>query len=231
MSNGLQLNFAFTWAKAENTAGNDNGGGAASETAFGGGTPADQFHFGSDRGLSALDQRYRVVASAVWDPRWRVLRGFRFSAIETAESGRPVASFISIGSIPFLAPDGNTYNGFGGIRGQGTSGDRDLVPSIPRNSIGAPANYKLDLRVARELPIGERLRLELLAESFNLFNHSNYNGFNTTMYNAAATTNTTPLAAPILLTPAVGYLSPNNDAAPPDGTNARRLQLSMRFRF
>ena len=57
------------------------------------------------------------------------------AAFETAESGRPVAAFISVGSIPFLAADGNTYNGFGGIRGQGTGGDRNLVPTIPRNSI------------------------------------------------------------------------------------------------
>jgi hypothetical protein len=228
---GLQINGAFTWAKAENTAGNDNGGGSTPETAFNGGTPADQFQLGSNRGISPLDQRLRLVAAAVWEPRWRALRRFRFSAIETAESGRPVASFISIGSIPFLAADGNTYNGFGGIRGQGTGGDRNLLPSIPRNSTAAPANYKLDLRVARDIRVTERMLVELLAEGFNVFNHSNYNGFNTTIYTAAATTNTTPLATPIQLTPTPGYLAPNNDATPPDGTNARRLQLAIRFRF
>jgi Carboxypeptidase regulatory-like domain len=228
----VQINGAFTWAKAENLAGNDNGGGSASETAFNGGTPADQFNFGSNRGISPLDQRFRGVASLVWEPRMtRVLRGFLFSAIETAESGRPIASFISIGSIPFLAPDGNTYNGFGGIRGQGTGGDRNLLPTLPRNSVQAPANYKLDLRVGRTIRLSERMGAEVLAEAFNVFNHSNYNGFNTTIYTATATTNTTPLAAPILLSPTVSYLAPNNDATPPDGTNARRLQLAVRFRF
>jgi hypothetical protein len=167
----------------------------------------------------------------MWEPRWSVLRGFRFSGIETAESGRPVAALISVGSIPFLAADGNTYNGFGGIRGQGTGGDRNLVPVITRNGISAPANYKLDLRVAREVRVTERLRIEALAEAFNVFNHSNYNGFNTTMYTAAATTNTTPLATPIALSQTAGFLAPNNDASPPDGTNARRLQLALRFRF
>jgi hypothetical protein len=231
MSHNLQINGAFTWAKAENIAGNDNGGGSAAETAFNGGTPADQFNFTSDRGISPLDQRFRGVASAVWTPSWKPLRGFRFSAIETAESGRPVASFISIGSIPFLGPDGKTYNGFGGIRGQGTSGDRNLVPAIPRNGMYAPANYKLDLRIAREIRFTERLAVEIMAEAFNLFNHSNYNGFNTTLYNAVATTTSTPLSMPIQLTPAIGYFSPNSDAAPPDGTNARRLQLAIRFHY
>jgi hypothetical protein len=231
MAHGLQVYGAFTWSKAENTAGNDNGGGSASETAFGGGTPADQFHLGSDRGISPLNQRLRGVISLVWTPGWHPLRGFLFSAVETIESGRPVASFISIGSIPFLGPDGKTYNGFGGIRGQGTGGDRNLMPSIPRDSIAGPANYKLDLRVAREIAVTERLRVQVLAEGFNVFNRSNYNGFNTTMYTAAATTTATPLSQPILLTPSAGYLAPNNDASPPDGTNARRLQLALRLRF
>lgn len=231
LAKGIEVNGAFTWSKAENTAGNDNGGGAAAETAFNGGTPADQFNLGSNRGISPLDQRVRGVMSAVWQPVWRPLHGFRFSAVETGESGRPVASFISIGSIPFLGPDGKTYNGFGGIRGQGTGGDRNLLPLIPRNSTTAPANFRLDLRAARDISVTENMRMELLVEGFNVFNRSNYNGFNTTIYNASATTTATPLAQPILLTPAAGYLQPNNDATPPDGTNARRLQLALRFRF
>lgn len=145
--------------------------------------------------------------------------------------GRPVAAFISIGSIPFLAPDGNTYNGFGGIRGQGTGGDRNLVPTVPRNGTLAPSNYKLDLRVSRDIRLTERLHVEVMAEAFNIFNHSNYNGFNTTLYTATASTNTTPLATPILLSAANNFLTPNNDATPPDGTNARRLQLALRLRF
>jgi len=40
--------------------------------------------------------------SAVWEPRGRGLRGFRLSAIETIEAGRPVAEFISVPSLPFL---------------------------------------------------------------------------------------------------------------------------------
>jgi hypothetical protein len=75
------------------------------------------------------------------------------------------------------------------------------------------------------------MRAEVLLEGFNVFNRSNYNGFNTTIYNAATTANTTPLATPIALSPTANFLTPNNDATPPDGTNARRLQLSMRLRF
>ena len=93
------------------------------------------------------------------------------------------------------------------------------------------SRYKVDLRIARDIPLTERMRIELLAEGFNIFNHSNFNGFNTTIYTVAATTNTTPLATPLQLTPNAGYLNPSADGSPPDGTNARRFQLSIRFRF
>jgi hypothetical protein len=228
---GLQFNLAFTWAKSENEAGNNDGGGTSAETAFGGGTPADQFHLSGNRALSPQDQRFRVVSSAIWEPRLRVLRSFRFSAIYTGESGRPVAALISVPALPFLGTDGAQYNGFGGLRGQGTGGDRNLAPNIPRNSISGLSNYRLDLRAARDFRITERLRLEVLGEGFNIFNTANYNGFGTTIYTAAAPTTSTPLATPIQLTPTSGYFARTNDGTPPDGTNARRLQLSVRFRF
>ncbi len=231
LASGVQLGAAFTWAKAENTAGSGNGSGAAAETAFNGGTPSNQFNLAGDRGLSPLDQRYRLVMTAVWEPRGHFVRGFRVSAIETIESGRPIGEFISVPSLPFLAPDGNTYNGFGGLLGQGTGGDRNLLPIVGRDSLAGPSLYSLSLRVSREFRMTERLHTEIMAEGFNVFNHSNYNGFNDTIYTAAATANTTPLATPVLLTPTAGYLGPTSDTSPPDGTNARRLQLAIRFRF
>ncbi len=228
---GVQASVAFTWSKAENTAGSGNGGGAAAETAFNGGTPANQFNLASDRGLSPLDQRYRLVMSAVWEPRGRVLRGFRLSAIETIEAGRPIAEFISVPSLPFLNTDGNVYNGFGGLLGQGSGGDRNLLPTVGRDILAGPSMYALALRFSREFRLSERLRLEALAEGFNVFNHSNYNGFNDTIYTATATTNSTPLATPVMLAQTAGYLAPTSDSSPPDGTNARRVQLAVRFRF
>ena len=45
--------------------------------------------------------------------------------------------------------------------------------SLGRN-LGLTHSYQsLDLRVARTIPIGERLRLEVIAEGFNLFNRFN----------------------------------------------------------
>jgi hypothetical protein len=45
--------------------------------------------------------------------------------------------------------------------------------------------------VARDIRVTERMRVELLIEGFNVFNRSNYNGFGTTLYTAAAPAATT----------------------------------------
>ena len=50
-----------------------------------------------------------------------------------------------------------------------------------------PFNYRVDLRVARDFRVG-RAVVELLAEGFNVFNRKNFNGFNSTRYDAQATT-------------------------------------------
>lgn len=51
---------------------------------------------------------------------------------------------------------------------------------IGRNTFRGQSVYQLDLRYARVFPIRERLRPEFLAEAWNIFNHSNVTGYNTT---------------------------------------------------
>ena len=49
----------------------------------------------------------------------------------------------------------------------------DRVPGTLRNEFSTPAFWQLDLRVGRTIRFGERYRLTLLAEGFNIFNRSN----------------------------------------------------------
>jgi len=236
---GLQFNVAYTLAKAENLSGTDNGGGTGSETPFNGSNVADQFNLNFNRAPAPTDQRHRFVINGIWNlpgsklanrAARALLGGYRLSGIYTAESGRPYGAIVSVPSIPFTL-DGAQYNGFGGLRGQGGGGDRNLAPNIGRNSNYGDANYRLDLRVARDIRVKENLTLELIGEGFNIFNRSNFNGFNNTLYDALATTVTTPLATPILLVERTNFGVENNNGSQPDGTNARRFQLALRFRF
>jgi hypothetical protein len=236
---GFQFNLAYTLAQAENLSGAADGGGSGSETPFNGSNVADQFKLDFNRAPAPTDQRHRFVLNGIWNlPGSKLenraarllLGGFRLSGIFTAESGRPFAAIVSVPNIPFTL-DGAQYNGFGGLRGQGGGGDRNLAPNIERNSDYGAANYRLDLRVARDIRVTEKFTLELIGESFNLFNRSNFNGFRTTRYEAQATTVTTPLATPIALVERADFGVENNNGSQPDGTNARRFQLALRFRF
>lgn len=225
-AHGFQFNIAYTLAKAENLSGAGNGGGGGSETPFAGSNLFNQFDFVSNRAAAPTDQRHRLVFNGIVNLPY----GFRMSGIFTGESGRPYSAGVTVPNIPF-AVDGVQYNGFGGLLGQGGGADRNLAPNIERNSDYGEANYRTDLRLARDFRIKGRLMFEIVAEGFNIFNISNFNGFRSTLYEARATTATTPLSTPIILTERSDYGVENNNSSQPDGTNARRFQLALRCRF
>jgi hypothetical protein len=228
---GYQFNLSYTLAKAENLGGAGDGGGAGPETPFGGSVLQDQFNITGNRGTSPTDQRHRVVFNAIYNVQRGWFKDFRLSGIWTGESGRAFGQVINVPNIPFATPDGVQWNGFGGLRGQGGGADRNLLPVIERNSQRVQPNYRLDFRLARDFRLTERLRLEFLGEAFNLLNRSNFNGWLNTRFEGTATTVTTALTAPVLLTPNTRYLAATNNGSQPDGTNARRFQVSMRVRF
>ncbi len=45
--------------------------------------------------------------------------------------------------------------------------------SLGRNRFFGPGFFQVDLRLAKQIPLGERLRLDLIADGFNLFNRTN----------------------------------------------------------
>jgi hypothetical protein len=235
---GVQFGATYTLALAENTGGAGDGGGTGSESPFGGATVPDQFHIANNRAAAPTDQRHRFNLFGFWQlpfghsgasPLNPLTRGWLVSTILTAESGRPFSESIGVNSVQFLGTDGAVYNGFGGLRGQGSAGS--FLPTIGRNSIYGDNNYRLDLRIARQFHVSEHLRMEILGEAFNVMNHSNYNGYNSTAFNSVATTATMPLGSPIALIPNSNFRIANNDGSQPDGTNARRIQVSLRLKF
>ncbi len=62
------------------------------------------------------------------------------------------------------------------------SGGDNRVYGVGRNTFRYPDTWKADLRLAKHFDLGESRQLEVLAESFNLFNHSNVTGLETTGY-------------------------------------------------
>jgi hypothetical protein len=83
----------------------------------------------------------------------------------------------------------------------------------------------------RSFHLTDRLRMEILSEAFNTISHVNYNTCYSTLFVSTATTATTPLNQPVQLVRQNNFGIANNDGSPPDGTNALRLQFSMRLKF
>jgi hypothetical protein len=153
--------------------------------------PQDNRNFAAERADSLFDQRHRFVFSAVigspssWASRGgfhRALSNFTIAPIFEVSSGRPFNILSNQDTNndqsnqtdrPSVLPDGN-------LCVPGTAGCVPLISngmfntgSLARN-FGLTHRYmSLDLRLAKLVPLGERVRLELIAEGFNMFNRFN----------------------------------------------------------
>lgn len=55
---------------------------------------------------------------------------------------------------------------------------------IPRNALQGLALHRVDLRLAKDIPLPNGMKLGLIAEAFNILNHKNYGAYQTTINNA-----------------------------------------------
>ena len=153
--------------------------------------PQDNRNFGAERADSLFDQRHRFVFSGIIasPSSWaraggfhRALSNFTIAPIFEISSGRPfnILSNQDTNNDQSNQTDRPTVLDDGTLCVAGTPGCAPVITngvftsgSLGRN-FGLTHRYvSLDLRVARLVPIGERVRLELIAEGFNLFNRFN----------------------------------------------------------
>jgi hypothetical protein len=153
--------------------------------------PQDNRNFGAERSDSLFDQRHRFVFSAViaspssWssDGGWhRALSNFTIAPIFEFSSGRPfnILSNQDTNNDQSNQTDRPSVLADGMLCVPGTPGCVPLITngvftsgSLARNFGITHRFMQLDLRLARMVPLGERVRLELIAEGFNLFNRFN----------------------------------------------------------
>jgi hypothetical protein len=153
--------------------------------------PQDNRNFGAERADSLFDQRHRFVFSAViaTPSRWaaeggfhRALSNFTIAPIFEWSSGRPfnILSNQDTNNDQSNQTDRPTVLDNGTLCVAGTQGCVGIITngvftsgSLGRN-FGLTHDYmSMDLRIAKLVPLGERVRLELIAEGFNLFNRFN----------------------------------------------------------
>ena len=131
--------------------------------------PQDSANFRAERANSADDARHRFVGNAIFSTPagWNMLlRDFSFSTIFTLQSPQYFSKYAG------FDVNGDVF------------GNNDRVGSEPRNTFKGDSLQTVDIRLERAIPIGDKLRLQFVAEGFNLFNTVNVRYFNTS-YGAA----------------------------------------------
>jgi hypothetical protein len=211
LTKGLQVQTSYTFSRST-----DNG--QSSTTFTSSNNVLNPFDLSLEQGLSNFDVPHRFSFSAVWQPHvdniW--LNNFTFAPIITATSGGTFTPAIS-GNAP---PTTRINTGILGVGGS------NRLPSIERNSFRLPNQANVDFRIARAFPLSGRMRLEVLAEAFNLFNRINYTSLNTTYYTIGGTA-----AAPTLTYNAATFSLPTNANNGTFAPRPREIQLGARFTF
>ncbi len=167
----FQGSLAYTLGKVEDTVPD------ATNVVLGGGDDArfqsNPKNFEADRAAGNADVRHRAVFSGLWDMSYfsdsspvvkTLLNDWSFSWIAAIQTGLPYSERVTND----LNNDGNRSN--------------DIVPGS-RNSHRLPTSYTVDARLSRKLRLGEKVRLELIGEAFNLLNSTNITSQRDTLYN------------------------------------------------
>lgn len=198
MQRGLSLGVSYTWSKTLDTS-----GGGSNNT----GAPQDSYNARVDYGPSVIDRRHVFNVNYVYEfPAFArtsnalaraTLGGWDISGVTSAQTGSPNnvtvpidaariggsssrATVIGDPNLPgdqrtlgrwfnteaFLAPEKMTVGQFG------NSG---------RDVLFGPGFISWDVAMVKNFVFTEQRRLQFRAESFNVFNHPNFTGINTTV--------------------------------------------------
>ena len=229
-SDWLQGNVAYTYSHAID----DNQGGGGN-TLFGSTFPTSVFNgdYRGEKGSSSIDQRHRLVVNAIVAPTFThstsaaaryLVNNWQLSVVSLAASSQPLAPTIRVQD---RVPGALSFFSLNGLGGSGR------VPFEPTSLLNIGDVYRTDARIAKLLPISERVKVYLQFEAFNVFNHPIAGGPSprvTQQYTAIKQT-AGPASGLIALVPNPSYGALLQTQAPPDGTTARRAQASLRIVF
>ena len=193
----------------------------------------DPTDFRQEYGTSDLDVRHSATAAAILQPRWKLSRaiglfanGWMLSGVGHFRSGLPYTMRTSGSLAKEFNVSGQAIVGLStGMNGYG--GD-NRVYGIGRNTYRYPATWKADLRIAKRFNLGQMRQLELMAESFNLFNHQNVTQIETVGYSVEQGTLNGAMPRLNFLT---GLKSGQTEFGKPLDINATDLYRQRQFQF
>lgn len=191
---------------------------------------SDPGNIRADRAAGVNDQRHRFVLSGVWTLNYaqrfsgapkQILGGWELSGILTAQSGQPYSAMVNTD----LNNDSNRST--------------DRTPGIGRDTFYLPRTVSLDPRITKNIQFTERLRLQLIGEAFNIFNHTNISGVSRTQYAVVLNTLDPVTHQPLCASTVTQCLEPPRVASarnfpfqfPTSDITPRVVQLAAKFVF
>ena len=216
LTNGLQFQTSYTLSRAWDT-------GQVSQTnvsTFS--VPFNPFDQPGEASYSNFDRRHKFTASLVYNTHYNgkgaahaLLNGWTIAPIYNIFSGARYTANVS----------GSPSSAFGFSQAGGINGSNGSLrfALLPRNFYHLPATKYLDLRVSRRFALGEKLKLELLGEAFNLFNSTQWTSANNTLYSISNSGTTSTLR----FNTAFG----TNSGADGFFFRERQVQLAVRLEF
>jgi Carboxypeptidase regulatory-like domain/TonB dependent receptor len=232
-SSHLEFNANYTWSHALDF-------GANNQTASVANNLLDPQDIRAEYGNSLTNIPNRLVIAAVVSSPWKasgwegfLLNDYEMSPGYQIQSGLPYSVGTS-GTLTkaFYAPTPatNLLAIGGGVNG---SNGTFRMPGFERNGLRQPETNVLDLRLSKRFAIHDRLKLELLGESFNLLNRQNVTGVNSTAYTVGAVTTAGVVTANTLTyttaVPSFGATTASNSSG--FSSAPRQIQLAVRMQF
>ena len=171
----LQFDASYTWSRSLDY----------SSFSTQGVVVQDSYDLAGSRGLSDFDARHRFVISAVYELPFRgnrLVDGWQLAAIVQSQSGNPVN----------IVTTNSAVSGVAGTLRPDVTGPVEILGSVDawfdtsvfapvstfgnlgRNVIIGPTFNNTDFSITKTTKFNERVRLQLRAEIFDLFNHANF---------------------------------------------------------
>src|SRR6185312_7641745 len=208
-------------------------------TYLGGSEVLDPSDFAAEYGTSSLDVRHSGGMTLVIETPWklqgaagRVANRWRLSGLGYFRSGLPYTMRTSGSMAKEFTSGGDAIVAL--APGMNGSGGENRVYGVGRNTYRYPWTWKADVRLGKNFNLGHGRQLELMAESFNLFNHRNVTRLETTGYYIGAGTATGALPTLNFLT---GLKANTTAFGQPLSVNAtnyfreRQIEFGLRMKF
>jgi len=219
LTNGLQFQTNYTLSRAFDTGQTSNTFTPLFPLTF---NPFDQQ---GEAGLSNFDRRHKFVASVVYNTHYTNKDNKVARALLNGWTIAPIVTMFSGARYTGTTNNFSTSAVFGASPAGGVNGANSSLrfAYLPNNFFKQPPIKYVDLRVSRRFPIGEKAKIEVLAEGFNIFNRTQVTSVNSQIYNLSNS------GGSIIAT----FVPTFGTIAGADGFffRERQVQLAVRFEF